>query len=272
MNFFKKKSFEAVREAGAVSGLSKTLGAFDLILLGLGGIIGTGVFVLTGLVAAKYSGPAVVLSYVIAGFTCIFVALSYSELASMLPTSGGIYTYSYVAFGEVVAWFMASAIILELGFATATVAAGWSGYVQGILESASMSLPKALSAVPAHGGWIDLPALSIVAFVAFILYLGNKGSARLNTFLVFVQMTAIFTFIVSAAPHFDATNWDNFMPFGFDRMIVGASILFFAFTGFGNLATTAEECKNPTKDLMIGIIGSLIISTVIYVLISGLVR
>lgn len=271
MNFFKKKSFESVKEVGAASGLSKTLGAFDLVLFGLGGIIGTGVFVLTGLVAAKYSGPAVTLSYIIAGLTCIFVALSYSELASMLPTSGSIYTYSYVAFGEVFAWLMASAIILELGFATATVAAGWSGYVQGILAAAGMSLPKELSAVPAQGGWIDLPALFIVVFVAFVLCLGNKGSARLNTVLVFIKMGAIFAFVVSAAPHFDATNWDNFMPFGFNKVIFGASILFFAFTGFGNLAAAAEECKNPKRDLMIGIIGSLVLSTIVYMLVAGLV-
>jgi APA family basic amino acid/polyamine antiporter len=271
MSFFKKKSFEEVKELGASSGLNKTLSAFDLILFGLGGIIGTGVFVLTGWVAAEYSGPAVTLSYVIAGLTCIFVALSYSELASMLPTSGSIYTYSYVAFGEGVAWLMASVIILELGFATSTVAAGWSGYIQGIFEAAGMPLPKIISAVPSKGGMIDLPALLIVVFVAVVLCLGNKGSKKLNTILVFIKMAAIFAFIVSAAPHFDATNWHNFMPFGFQNVLEGASILFFAFTGFGTIAAAAEECKNPKRDLIIGIIGSLLLSTVVYVLVAGLV-
>lgn len=271
MSFLQKKSFESIREIGRTSGLSKTLGAFDLILLGLGAIIGTGVFVVTGIVAAKYSGPAVMLSYVIAGVTCIFVALAYTELATMLPTSGSIYTYSYVAFGEIFAWLMGSVIILELGFSAGVVAAGWSGYVQAILAAGGVHLPKSLTTVPMNGGIINLPALLIVVFVAFILYLGTKDSKRLNAILVFIKMAAIFAFIVSATPHFDATNWENFMPFGFDNMAKGASILFFAFTGFGTIAATAEECKNPNRDLMIGIIGSLVISTVVYVIIAGFV-
>ena len=151
MNFIKKKTFESVKETGASSGLSKTLGAFDLILFGLGGIIGTGVFVLTGLVAAKYSGPAVMLSYIIAGCTCVFVALAYTELAAMLPTSGSVYTYSYVAFGEVFAWLMGSVIVLELGVASSTVASAWSGYVQGRLAAIDLYLPSYLAKVPSEG-------------------------------------------------------------------------------------------------------------------------
>jgi len=271
MNFFQRKTFESVRELGASSGLSKTLGAFDLILLGLGAMIGTGVFVVTGMVAAKYSGPAVMLSYMIAGTTCIFVALAYTELATMLPTSGSIYTYSYVAFGEVFAWLIGSVIILELGFATAVVAAGWSGYIQGILKAGGIYLPKALSAVPSNGGIINLPAVLILAFVGFILFLGTKDSKKLNAILVFIKMAAIFAFVVSAVPHFDSTNWVDFMPFGANNVVIGASILFFGFTGFGSLATAAEECKNPKRDLMIGIIGSLVLTTVVYVIMAGLV-
>lgn len=270
MNFFKKKSFESVREVGAVSGLSKTLGAFDLILFGLGGIIGTGVFVFTGLVAAQYSGPAVMLSYTIAGLACVFVALAYSELATMLPTSGSIYTYSYVAFGEVFAWMMGGIIILELGLSSAVVAAAWSGYVQGILSNWGAALPAYLTKVPSEGGVMNLPAFAIVAFVCLILCLGTKDSKRLNAALVLIKMAAIFAFVVSATPHFDATNWENFMPFGFDNVLVGASILFFAFTGFGTVAAAAEECKNPKRDLIIGIIGSLVLSTLVYVLVGGL--
>ena len=271
MSFLQKKSFESIRELGRTSGLSKTLGAFDLILLGLGAIIGAGAFIVTGLVAAKYSGPAVMLSYIIAGGICVFVALAYTELATMLPTSGSIYTYSYVAFGEIFAWLMGSVIILELGFSAGVVAAGWSGYVQAILAAGGVHLPKALTTVPMNGGIINLPALLIVLFVSFILYLGTKDSKRLNAILVFIKMAAIFAFVVSATPHFDATNWDNFMPFGPDSMLKGASILFFGFTGFGTLAATAEECKNPNRDLTIGIIGSLVISTIVYVVIAGLV-
>ncbi len=271
MSFLHKKSFESIRELGRTSGLSKTLGAFDLILLGLGAIIGTGVFVVTGIVAAKYAGPAVMLSYVIAGVTCVFVALAYTELATMLPASGSIYTYSYVAFGEMFAWLMGSVIILELGFSAGVVAAGWSGYVQAILSAGGITLPKALTTVPMNGGIINLPALLIVLFVTFILYLGTKDSKRLNAILVFIKMGAIFAFVVSAVPHFEATNWENFMPFGIENMAKGASILFFALTGFGTIAATAEECKNPNRDLMIGIIGSLVISTIVYVIIAGLV-
>ncbi|WP_367364759.1 amino acid permease [Candidatus Tisiphia endosymbiont of Nedyus quadrimaculatus] len=270
MSFLTKKSFESIKELGNTSGLSKTLGAFDLILLGLGAIIGTGVFVITGIVAATYSGPAVMLSYAIAGVTCIFVALAYTELATMLPTSGSVYTYSYVAFGEIFAWLIGSVIVLELGFAAGVVAAGWSGYVQAILSAGGIYLPKALTAVPANGGMINLPAFLIVVFISFILYLGTKDSKRLNAILVFIKMAAIFAFIVSAAPHFNATNWQNFLPFGFNNMLVGASILFIAMTGFGTIAATAEECKNPNRDLMIGIIGSLVISTIVYVIIAGL--
>ncbi|MDR0329746.1 MAG: amino acid permease [Rickettsia sp.] len=270
MSFLTKKSFESIKELGKTSGLNKTLGAFDLVLLGLGAIIGTGVFVTTGIVAAKYSGPAVTLSYAIAGVTCIFVALAYTELATMLPTSGSVYTYAYVAFGEVFAWLIGSVIILELGFAAGTVAAGWSGYAQAILSAGGIYLPKALTAVPANGGMINLPAFLIVVFISFILYLGTKDSKKLNALLVFVKMAAIFAFIIYAAPHFNATNWQNFLPFGFSNMLVGASILFFAMTGFGTIAATAEECKNPNRDLMIGIIGSLVISTIVYVIIAGL--
>ncbi|WP_023507757.1 amino acid permease [Rickettsia monacensis] len=271
MSFFKKKSFESVKEIGSSSGLSKTLGAFDLILLSLGAMVGTGVFVVTGIIAAKFSGPAVMISYMIAGITCIFVALVYTELVAMLPTSGSIYTYSYVAFGEVFAWMIGSVIILELGVSAGIVAAGWSGYIQGILEAGGVYLPKALTTVPSNGGVINLPAFLISAFIGFILFLGTKDSKKINAILVFVKMAAIFAFVVAAAPHFDATNWSNFMPFGFGGVVMGSSILFLAFTGFGTIATAAEECKNPKRDIMIGIIGSLVLTTLVYVVMSGLV-
>ena len=269
MNFFKKKSFDSVKAAGSTSGLDRTLTALDLIMLGLGGIVGTGVFALTGLVASQYAGPAVTLSYAIAGFTCIFVALVYTELATMLPTSGSIYTYSYVAFGEVIAWLVGSLVIVELGFAAAAVAGSWSAYVQGILKSAEMALPLALSKSPLEGGIINLPALLIVSFVGFMLYRGTKETKKLNNILVLIKMIAIFVFIFFAAPHFDSTNWENFMPHGIDDVLYGSSILFFAFTGFGTLASAAEECKNPKRDLTIGIIGSLLLASVFYIIVAG---
>lgn len=270
MSIFKRKSYEDAKDVGKTSGLDKTLGAFDLILFGLGAIVGTGVFVLTGIVAAKYSGPAVTVSYAIAGVTCIFVALAYTEVATLLPTSGSIYTYSYVAFGEVFAWIIGSIMIIELGFAAATVSAGWSAYVSGVFESAGMSIPDMLQKVPSAGGVMNLPAFLIVLLVGVILYLGTKDSKRLNFILVLIKIAAIFVFIISAAPHFDATNWENFIPHGFDNVLFGSSILFFAFTGFGVLASTTEECKNPKRDLTIGIIGSLVFSTILYIIVGAL--
>ena len=268
-NFLKKKSFDSVKQVGNASGLDKSLTALDLILLGLGAIVGTGVFALTGMVAAKYSGPAVTVSYAIAGFTCIFVALAYTELATMLPTSGSIYTYSYVAFGEVVAWLVGGLIIVEFGFAASAVSGSWSAYIQGIFDSAGFSIPHMLGHSPAEGGIINLPALLIVLFVGFMLYRGTKESKKLNNILVGIKMTAIFIFVFFAAPHFDATNWENFMPHGIDDVLFGSSILFFAFTGFGILASAAEECKNPKKDLTIGIIGSLVLATIVYIVVAA---
>lgn len=271
MHFFRKKTFESIKDVGSKSGLSKNFTAFDLVMLGLGGIIGTGVFVLTGLVAAKYSGPAVMISYAIAGATCIFVALAYTELATMLPTAGSIYTYSYVAFGEVFAWIIGSMLIVEMVIASGAVAAGWSGYVQTIFKAAGFEIPHSLANIPSQGGIINLPAVCVVMFVSVVLFLGNKGSKNLNAILVCIKITAIFAFIASAVPHFNYSNWDNFMPFGFNGVVFGASVLFFAFTGFGILASAAEECKNPARDITIGIIGSLGIAIVLYVIVSGLV-
>lgn len=270
MKFLRKKKFEEVRESSTTSGLNKSFGAFDLVMFGLGAIIGVGVFVVTGQVAAEYSGPAVTLSYAIAGIICIFAAFAYTELAAMLPTSGSVYTYSYVALGEIFAWLIGSVIILELGFGAGVVAKGWSGYMQGLLASGGIKLPYALTHTPGDGGIINLPALLISLFIGFILYLGTKDSKKLNTLLVFVKMAAIFVFVITAAPHFKISNWENFMPFGFQNVLAGSSLLFLGFTGFGTIATAAEECKNPKRDLMIGIIGSLVLAIIVYVLIGGL--
>lgn len=270
MSFLTKKTFESVREAGATGGLAKTLTAFDLILLGLGGIIGTGIFAMTGFVAAKYSGPAVMLSYGIAGIVCIFVALAYTELASFLPTSGSVYTYTFVAFGEVFAWLVSGVLILELTVSASAVAVAWSGYAISILNSAGINVPIEYSAGPLNGGIINVPAVAIVAFVSSLLYRGTRDSKRVNAILVFIKMAAIGIFIFVAAPHFDAKNWDNFMPHGVHNVLIGSSILFFALTGFASLATAAEECKNPKRDLTIGIIGSLGLSTILYIIVGGL--
>lgn len=249
MRFLHKKSFDSViKEAQRSHALEKTLTGFDLILLGLGFIVGTGVFVLTGLVAADYAGPAVTLSYTIAGLVCVFVALAYTELAVMVPSSGSIYSYSYIAFGELAAWLMGGCILLNLGIGASVVAGSWSAYVVEMLKSGGVTLPLALTAVPSHGGIVNLPAIFITCFVGLVLHLGTKDSKLLNAALVFIKMGAILVFVIVAAPHFDSKNWAVFMPFGFDNVIYGSSMLFFAFTGFGGLSAAAEECKNPKRD------------------------
>jgi basic amino acid/polyamine antiporter, APA family len=272
MRIFKKQSFESViADTQKNTGLEKTLTGFDLILLGLGFIVGTGVFALTGMVAADHAGPAVVLSYAIAGVTCIFVALAYAELAVLMPTSGSVYSYTYVAFGEIFAWFIVSALVLELGIGAATVAGSWSSYVVAMLASGGVDVPYELRNVPADGGIVNLPAVIITSIIGVFLYLGTKDSKMLNTVLVVIKMGAIFVFVVVAAPHYDSTNLENFMPHGFDDVLIGSSILFFAFNGFGGLSAAAEECKNPKKDLTVGIIGSLLLSTLVYIVVAGLV-
>lgn len=272
MRIFKKQSFEAlIADTQKNTGLAKTLTGFDLILMGLGFIVGTGVFALTGMVAAEHAGPAVVLSYAIAGVVCVFVALAYAELAVLMPTSGSVYSYTYVAFGEIFAWFIISALVLELGIGAATVAGSWSSYVVNGLASGGFEIPYELRNVPADGGIANLPAIFITLIIGVFLYLGTKDSKILNNILVFIKMGALIIFAIFATPHFDATNFENFMPNGFDDVLVGSSILFFAYNGFGGLSAAAEECKNPKKDLTIGIIGSLLLSTIVYVIIAGLV-
>lgn len=271
MRIFKKLSIESViADTQKNTGLEKTLTGFDLILLGLGFIVGTGVFALTGMVAAEHSGPAVIMSYGIAGLTCIFVALAYAELAVMMPTSGSVYSYTYVAFGELFAWLICGTLVIELGIGAATVAGSWSAYLCGALKSMGYELPYHLTHVPADGGLVNLPAMLITYVVGIFLYLGTKDSKMLNNVLVVIKMGAILIFAIVAAPHFEMENIKDFMPNGFDDVMIGASILFFAFTGFAGLSATAEECKNPTKDLTIGIIGSLILSTLVYIVIAGL--
>jgi len=271
MRFLHKKSFESViKEVQKSHALEKTLTGFDLMLLGIGFIVGTGVFVLTGIVAASYAGPAVMLSYALAGLVCIFVALAYTELAVMVPSSGSIYSYSYIAFGELVAWIMGGCILLNLGIGASVVAGGWSGYMVTLLESGGVHIPHAFTAVPANGGIANLPAIFITCFVGIVLHLGTKDSKRLNAILVFIKMGAILVFVIVAAPHFEIKNWETFMPFGLDNVIYGSSMLFFAFTGFGGLSAAAEECKNPKKDLIVGIIGSLVLSTIVYVIVAAL--
>ena len=285
MNIFKLKTINEILDSSAKhGGLKKTLTALDLFMLGLGSIIGTGIFVITGIAAVSLSGPAVVASYALAGVTAIFIALAYTEIATMIPTSGGAYSYSFVAFGEIIAWLVAWMLILYFFLAAATVAAGWSSYIVAMLKSMDVHLPVAITKIPEEGGSINLPAVIISLLVTMLLIKGTKDSAIVNTVLVIVKVVAISVFIFVAAPHFDTVHWfehnhpfqsdlflsSPFMPFGIQGVVTGASLVFFAYNGFDALASAAEECKNPKRDLTIAILGSLIVCMALYMVVSGL--
>jgi len=269
MNLFRTKSIEQMCSMAAASGMVKSLGAFDLILLGIGCVIGTGIFVLTGVAAAKYAGPAVVISFIISGLACALAGLAYAEFSSIVPASGSAYTYTYASLGEFIAFLVGWNLILEYTVTASAVASGWSGYVTGLLKSAGVSVSPMLTLVPADGGIINLPAIFITLLLSFFLIHGTQESTKLNRILVFVKLTAVFIFLLLAGPHVDTANWEPFMPFGFSGVAGGAAIVFFAYIGFDAVATSAEECKNPSHDLPIGIIGSLVICTLLYVVVAA---
>jgi APA family basic amino acid/polyamine antiporter len=267
-SIFRRKSIESVLEGASKNSLKKTLGAFDLVLLGIGCTIGTGIFVLTGIAAAEYAGPAISISYALAGLACMFAGLAYTELAAMVPVAGSAYTYSYIILGEFIAWLVAWGLILEYTVAASTVAAGWSGFFVGILNAGGIHLPEYLIKVPSEGGMINLPAICISLFIGCLLIRGTKESIVVNRILVGIKLGVIFLFLAIAAPHIKMENYANFFPFGWHGVSIGAATIFFAYLGFDAVATTAEECKNPNRDLPIGIIGGLLICALLYVAVS----
>ncbi len=276
MQIFRTKHISPEQTDG---GLKRCLGAFDLALLGIGAIIGTGIFVLTGIAAANQAGPAIVLSFVIAGFACAFAALAYAELAAAVGGCGSAYGYSYAAFGEIVAWVIGWILLLEYGVAVAAVATGWAGYFNNALTAMGMGLPDALTRAPGQGGIVNLPASAVILGLMGLLVIGVRQSAQLNTALVGVKVLTIAVFIGIAAFNVNPQNWQPFMPYGwFDTLpdgktvgvLAGASLVFFAYLGFDAVSTAAEEAKNPQRDVPIGIIASLAFCTVVYILVSGL--
>ncbi|WP_045750625.1 APC family permease [Candidatus Methylopumilus turicensis] len=259
--------------------LKRCLSAFDLTLLGVGAIIGTGIFVLTGIAAANQAGPAVILSFVVSGTACAFAALAYAELAASVGGCGSAYGYSYVAFGEIVAWIIGWILLLEYSVSVAAVANGWSGYFNNALHAIGMGLPDALTKSPELGGIINLPASAIILILMGLLIKGAKQSAQLNTAMVFVKVLAITIFVGVAIFNVHPENWHPFMPYGWFSslpdgktvgVLAGASLVFFAYVGFDAVSTAVEEAKDPQRDVPIGIISSLAFCTIIYVIVAGL--
>jgi basic amino acid/polyamine antiporter, APA family len=274
MNLFKTKPIETLLKETSKkgTGLKKVLGPLDLTFLGIGGIIGTGIFVLTGVTAAEHAGPALVISFILAGIACIFAGLCYAEFASSVPVSGSAYTYSYAALGEIFAWIIGWDLILEYGLAASAVAAGWSGYFQGLLSGFGIHLPTFLTSAwnPHKGTYIDLPAILIVLFITFLLSRGVKESARLNNIIVFIKLMVVLLFIAVGIWFVKPANWSPFMPFGFQGVATGAATVFFAYIGFDAVSTAAEEVRRPQRDLPLGMIVSLLICTVLYIVVSGI--
>ena len=277
MSLFRTKPIDV----NADTGLKRCLNAFDLTMLGIGCIIGTGIFVLTGVVAAQHSGPAIVLSFILSGTACAFAALSYAELAGAIGGAGSAYGYAYSGIGEFIAWIIGWDLILEYSVATSTVAIGWSGYFGKIMELLGIHLPHALTNAPLDGGIANVPAMAIVLLLSVLLSIGVQESARFNTVMVFVKLTAVAIFIVVAAPHINPANWHPFIPaattdasgqshFGLSGVFTGASVIFFAYIGFDAVSTAAEETVNPQRNLPIGIIASLVICTILYIVVSGI--
>lgn len=268
MDLLRKKAKGTTKDIH--SSLAKCLTATDLTFLGIGAIIGAGIFVLTGIAAATEAGPAIIFSYIIAGLTCGFAALSYAELAASVGGCGSAYGYAYVGFGEIVAWIVGWDLLLEYALSVSAVSVGWSGYVVDFLKTINHPLPEYLTHGLAGGGIANVPAVCIILALTMLLCLGVKSSARINTMMVIVKLSVIAIFIFIALQEVKVANWTPFMPFGWEGVMEGTALIFFAYVGFDAVSTAADEAINPQRDLPKGIIISLIVCTLLYILVSGL--
>ena len=256
------KPLDAILATAEKKSLTRTLGAWQLTLLGVGAIIGTGIFVLTS-EAAQKAGPGMMLSFVLAGLVCGVAALCYSEIASMVPVSGSAYTYTYAVMGELLAWMVGWALVLEYAVAASAVSVGWSGYFVGQLKGwFGIELPMALVNGPYAGGIMNLPAVVIALLVTGLLMLGTTESARVNAVLVAIKVAALTAFIVLALPVMKMENFAPFAPMGFAGISAAAASIFFAYVGFDAVSTAAEETKNPQRNVPLGLLGSLGICTI----------
>ncbi len=286
--FTKKPMDVLMKEASGESshGLKRTLGKVNLIALGIGAVIGAGIFVLTGQAAAQYAGPAVALSFIVSALACGFAGLCYAEFAAMIPIAGSAYTYAYATMGRGVAWIIGWALVLEYLFAGSTVAVGWSGYVVNFLDSIGLHIPPELANAPytfdehhnlvATGAVFNLPAAFIVTLVSVLLYRGIKESATFNNLVVLIKLSVIFLFIIFGWQYIVADNWVPFVPentgtfgqYGVSGILRASAVIFFAYIGFDAVSTAAQEARNPQKDMPWGILGSLFICTIVYILVA----
>ncbi len=269
-------------------GLKRHLGWFQLLVIGIGAIIGAGIFVITGSAAADYAGPAIVLSFILASIICIFAALCYAELSSLIPIAGGSYSYSYVALGELPAWIIGWSVTGQYIFSASTVAAGWSGYFKSFLKDWGLFIPKSIAAAPFHydvghgwswsGSYFDLPAMILVLLIGVLISIGIKAVARFNNIMVIIKLCTVVLFIILGLPHVDPANWHPFIPentghfgdYGISGILRAAGLVFFAYIGFDTVATLAQDAKNPQRDLPRGILGSLAVCTIAYIMVSGI--
>ena len=296
-NLMATKSIAALKAEAATGGehgLKRTLSAMNLVSLGIGAIIGAGIFVLTGSAAANYAGPAIALSFVLGGIACAFAGLCYAEMASTVPIAGSAYTYAYATMGEFVAWIIGWDLILEYSLGATTVAIGWSGYVVSFLKNLGIVLPERLTSAPLSfdpisGEWsqtgalINIPAMVIIAIVTALLVIGIQESANVNNVIVVIKVAIVLIFIVAGIGFVSTANWvtpanptgafippntGNFGEFGWSGVLRGAGVVFFAFIGFDAVSTAAQEAKNPQRDMPLGIMGSLVVCTILYVLVA----
>ncbi len=288
MNLFIKKPISQLIETaeGGPYQLKRSLGALNLVSLGIGAIIGAGLFTLTGMAASENAGPAVVLSFVVAAIGCTFAGMCYSELASMIPVAGSAYTYAYATMGEFIAWIIGWDLVLEYAVAAAVVAVAWSGYVSSFLQDMGITIPPRLAACPydiitlADGsqvhGIVNIPAMLVIVVISILLMLGIKESASVNDVIVIVKLAVVLTFIIVGFHYLKPANYVPFIPpntghfgeFGFSGIMRAAGIIFFAYIGFDTVSTAAQEARHPQRDIPRGIIGSLVLCTVLYILFS----
>jgi APA family basic amino acid/polyamine antiporter len=286
MSLFTKKSVAELRREAERGTLRRSLGPLNLTALGIGSIIGTGIFVLTGAAASQHAGPALVLSMVIAAVGCAFAGLCYAEFASMIPVSGSAYTYAYATMGEMLAWIIGWDLILEYALSAATVAVGWSGYAVSLLRDLGVTLPAQLVAGPgqtialadgsAARGVFNLPAALSILAVSALLVIGIRASARVNTVIVLVKLGVLLLFVVAGIAYVRPENWTPFVPpntgefgeFGWSGVLRGAGVIFFAYIGFDAVSTAAQEAKNPQRDMPVGILASLFICTGLYIAVA----